>query len=108
MTLPPCYVSKFLIEANSGGTGDSVVMLMRERDIALNFSRTVGMWLAAILIDMLSSPAQHVATKIGAPFFAMPIAFAPLALHGKFFIGLVPQAVNCFNHSQNVSGGIRG
>lgn len=37
MTLPPCYVSKFLVEMDGGQTGNSVVVLMREWDITFDF-----------------------------------------------------------------------
>lgn len=79
VTLPPCYVSKFLVKANGGWTGTLVSVLVRKGDIALNLGRAMSMWLATILIDMPSSTAQH---TICAPFFLMPVAFAPLTLRG--------------------------
>ena len=108
MTLPPCYVSKFLVEADDRGAGGFIAMLMGEWNIAFNFSRAVRVWLVAVFIEMSPSPAEHASMKIGTPLFVMPIALAPLALHGQLFVSPIPWAVDSFNHSQDMSGEIGG
>lgn len=82
MTLPPCYVSKFLVEADGGWTGAFVLMLVGEGNVTLDLCRAVSVWLATILINMPSSTAQHTAMEIHAPFFSVPVVLAPLALRG--------------------------
>ena len=83
-------------------------MLVGEWDVAFNFCGAMRVWLVTIFIEVSPSATEHIAVKVGAPFFVVPIALAPLALHGQFFIGSVPQAVDSFNHSRDMLGGIGG
>ena len=61
----------------------------------------------------MSSPtAEHALTQIGAPFFSMPIPFAPFALRGKLLVGPVPWTIDSLDHVGDmprcVGGQLRG
>jgi hypothetical protein len=53
MTLPPCYISKFRLEADDQGAWHVVMVGMRKGDIAFNIRRAVSMGLATVIIEVV-------------------------------------------------------
>ena len=78
-------------------------MHVKEGDVAFNLRGAECVQVAAILIQVSLSAAEHTLTQIGAPLLSMPILLAPLALCSEFLISPIPWAVNCLDHVRDVA-----
>jgi hypothetical protein len=106
MTLPPCYVSKFLVKADDRWAGHAVMVDVGKGDVTLDFGGTVSVGLMAVIIEVSLRSAQHALTKVGAPFLAVSLSATLLTFCGEFFVGPVLRAVHHFDHTRDVSGGV--
>ena len=77
---------------------------MKKGDVTFYLGRAECVWAVAVFVEMSSSSTKHAFAQVGAPFLAMPLSFAPLALHSKLLVSPVPWAVDCLDHARDVVG----